>query len=112
MVTKYIIKLVLAAPIGGVLIDVNVIHLGNTMINSLFKTNKYLIYKTKNFLKTSILILIILSSSSCVFAGNFQEDDHLIMEKFFRTIFTNSEGGYVALGKKPICIIGYYNIDD
>lgn len=64
----------------------------------------------KKIINRFIFILLISFSTTC-FANELSTEDHVVLEKFFFTLFEHSEGGYVLFGNKPVCINGYYAID-
>ena len=42
---------------------------------------------------------------------SLNSEERLYLESFFRTMFTNSEGGFVLAGSKPVCIEGILSSD-
>lgn len=44
-------------------------------------------------------------------ALEFSIQESHVLEKFFRTMIENSEGGYVIYDKKPVCIVGFHTED-
>lgn len=44
-------------------------------------------------------------------AVEFSTQESQVLEKFFRAMIGNAEGGYVIYGKKPICIMGFHAND-
>lgn len=62
-------------------------------------------------LKKSLIILfcIITTQAGCI---ELTKSDALCLEKFFRVLLQDSEGGYVLFNKKPICIHGFNVVDN
>jgi len=61
----------------------------------------------KKIITSFVLVLLGILNFS-LFAYELSIEDQIIFEKFFRTLFEHSEGGYVLYGKKPVCINGYH----
>ncbi len=62
------------------------------------------------FLKTISLSIALIFSVFChgVTVGQNQT---IVLDRFFRTMLLESEGGYVLFDKKPVCINGFYVVD-
>jgi FKBP-type peptidyl-prolyl cis-trans isomerase len=84
--------------VGGVLLDVNVILLGQMWDNY-----NVMDFKMRYFFSYIFSLLYVLSS----YAIELSPVQCCVLEDFFRTMLEGSEGGYVLFGKKPICINGY-----
>ncbi len=59
-------------------------------------------------MKTFIFFLIILLFKFPIFPIEINNEDRLVLEKFFKTLFENSECGYVLFNKKPLCTNGFW----
>lgn len=62
------------------------------------------------FLKKILFSITLLFPSICQ-GIIIQQNQAIVLEEFFRTMLLQSEGGYVLLDQKPVCINGFYVVD-
>jgi FKBP-type peptidyl-prolyl cis-trans isomerase len=60
--------------------------------------------------KFKTIIVCLLLSVNC-YGIAFNQNEATVLERFFRTMLLQSEGGYVLYDTKPICINGFYAVD-
>lgn len=64
-----------------------------------------LILKEKMLNRLFFLVALLFAVES--YALELSSEDRIVMERFFRHMLKESEGGYVLDGKKPVCINGF-----
>ncbi len=57
---------------------------------------------------TFMLALTMILFLGSIVALELEKCDSAVLNAFFRTLFSESEAGYVFYGKKPVCINGYF----
>ncbi len=59
-------------------------------------------------MKAIFFLTIFLSFNCSIFSIEISYEDQIVLEKFFRTLFENSECGYVFFNRKPLCTDGFW----
>lgn len=62
-------------------------------------------------MRIQFFVLIFLLPVNLIFSEELKNDDRIVLEKFLKTTFYESEFGYVYFGLKPVCWIGYWMKD-